>query len=165
MSASSHAIARWSTPFGWVTARASDKGLTELRVGGEGPEVRSEHDWLREAQSQLDAYFAGELREFTLPLALNGTPFQRAVWDEVRRVRYGETRSYAHIAVVLGQGAVARSVGSANGRNPVWIVVPCHRIIAANGSLCGYGGGLTLKRALLDFEAGQRLFALAAPGP
>ncbi|MEU3947623.1 methylated-DNA--[protein]-cysteine S-methyltransferase [Streptomyces sp. NPDC029526] len=111
-----------------------------------------------EAREQLAAYFAGELKEFTLPLRPHGTPFQRRVWDELRRIPYGETRSYGRLAEALGSPKASRAVGLANGRNPIGIVIPCHRVIGASGSLTGYGGGLERKQRLLDFERGAGLF-------
>ncbi len=111
-----------------------------------------------EAREQLEAYFAGDLKEFTLDLRLNGTPFQRRVWDELRRIPYGETRTYGELAELLGTPKASRAVGLANGRNPIGVIVPCHRVIGANGSLTGYGGGLARKRRLLDFERGAGLF-------
>ncbi|MDV9170556.1 methylated-DNA--[protein]-cysteine S-methyltransferase [Streptomyces sp. W16] len=111
-----------------------------------------------EATAQLQAYFAGELKEFTLELRLHGTRFQRAVWDELRRIPYGETRSYGDLADALGNPGASRAVGLANGKNPIGIIVPCHRVVGANGSLTGYGGGLDRKQRLLDFESGAALF-------
>ncbi|MDO0924931.1 methylated-DNA--[protein]-cysteine S-methyltransferase [Streptomyces sp. TG1A-8] len=111
-----------------------------------------------EAQEQLTAYFAGELKEFTLPLGLHGTPFQRAVWEQLTKIPYGETRSYGALAAALGRPGASRAVGLANGRNPIGIVVPCHRVIGSDGSLTGYGGGLERKQRLLDFERGTALF-------
>ena len=108
---------------------------------------------LDEAARQLDAYFAGELREFDLPLRPHGTAFQTDVWKALREIPYGETRSYADIARRIGRPTAVRAVGAANGRNPLAIVVPCHRVIGADGSLTGYAGGLELKRALLELEA------------
>ncbi|WP_329306063.1 methylated-DNA--[protein]-cysteine S-methyltransferase [Streptomyces sp. NBC_01260] len=105
---------------------------------------------------QLDAYFAGELREFDLPLDLDGTPFQRTVWAELQRIPYGETRSYGELAEILGKPGASRAVGLANGKNPVGIIVPCHRVIGASGSLTGYGGGLDRKQRLLAFENGTQ---------
>ncbi|MFH8223154.1 methylated-DNA--[protein]-cysteine S-methyltransferase [Streptomyces sp. NPDC018057] len=110
------------------------------------------------AADQLDAYFSGRLREFTLPLRLAGTPFQRRVWEQLCRIPYGETRTYGELAHALGAPGASRAVGLANGKNPVGIIVPCHRVIGANGSLTGYGGGLARKRRLLDFEQGAGLF-------
>ncbi|NEY34745.1 methylated-DNA--[protein]-cysteine S-methyltransferase [Streptomyces sp. PRKS01-65] len=118
---------------------------------------RDEHPFAA-VEEQLQAYFTGELREFSLPLRLAGTPFQRRVWDELNRIPYGETRTYGELAGALGIPSASRAVGLANGRNPVSIIVPCHRVIGANGSLTGYGGGLDRKRRLLDFERGSALF-------
>lgn len=111
-----------------------------------------------EAREELAAYFAGELKDFTLDLRLNGTPFQRTVWDQLRRIPYGETRTYGELADALGNPAASRAVGLANGRNPIGIIVPCHRVIGASGGLTGYGGGLERKQRLLDFERGAALF-------
>lgn len=110
------------------------------------------------AIGQLEAYFEGELKEFTVELRLNGTEFQRRVWDQLRRIPYGETRSYGELADALGSPGASRAVGLANGKNPIGIIVPCHRVVGANGSLTGYGGGLDRKQRLLDFESGTALF-------
>jgi methylated-DNA-[protein]-cysteine S-methyltransferase len=107
---------------------------------------------LAEAVRQLQAYFAGQLRDFELPLDLAGTEFQRRVWLELTRIPYGETRTYQEMARAIGSPKAVRAVGAANGANPVAIVVPCHRVIGANGKLVGYGGGLPLKRRLLTLE-------------
>ena len=114
------------------------------------------NELLVEAARQLRAYFAGELREFQLPLDMQGTDFQKRVWRQVAAIPYGETRSYLQIAQALGSPRAVRAVGAANGANPVPIVVPCHRVIGANGKLVGYGGGLALKQRLLELE-GARL--------
>jgi len=107
----------------------------------------------REAAAQLEAYFAGELKEFTLPLAPSGTPFQMAVWTELTKIPYGSTISYGDIALALGKRLVAsRAVGLANGSNPISVIVPCHRVIGSDGSLTGYGGGLERKEQLLRLE-------------
>lgn len=108
-----------------------------------------------EAIRQLDAYFAGELTEFDLPLHLVGTPFQLRVWEQLRRIPYGETRTYGELAEALGNPGAARAVGLANGKNPIGIIVPCHRVIGSGGSLTGYGGGLDRKKRLLAFESGH----------
>ena len=110
---------------------------------------------LDEAERQLGEYFAGERTEFDLPLRPSGAPFQLRVWEALTRIPYGETASYGEIARELGHPTASRAVGAANGRNPIAIVVPCHRVIGANGSLTGYAGGLDQKRALLDLEAGR----------
>ena len=107
-----------------------------------------------ELRRQLDAYFAGELEDFDLRLAPSGTPFQLQVWRALREIPYGATASYGEIARAVGQPGAARAVGGANNRNPIAIIVPCHRVIGAGGSLTGYGGGLDRKRLLLELEAG-----------
>ena len=112
---------------------------------------------LLEAASQLRAYFAGALREFLLPLDIEGTEFQKRVWGQVAAIPYGETRSYLQIAVAIGSPRAVRAVGAANGANPVPIVVPCHRVIGANGKLVGYGGGLAMKKRLLELEGAMAL--------
>jgi methylated-DNA-[protein]-cysteine S-methyltransferase len=104
------------------------------------------------AETELKEYFAGQRHEFELPLTFVGTPFQQLVWAELRKIPYGTTTSYGELADRLGKPAASRAVGLANGKNPVGIIVPCHRVVGANGSLTGYGGGLERKRYLLDFE-------------
>ena len=104
------------------------------------------------AKRQLAEYFDGTRRDFDLPLAPHGTAFQRRVWDELRRISYGETISYGELARRIGKPTASRAVGAANGRNPLAIVVPCHRVIGADGTLTGYGGGLSVKQALLALE-------------
>ena len=107
---------------------------------------------MRPYVGELEQYFAGKRREFTFPLDLRGTDFQLACWRALLAIPYGETRSYADIARAVGKPNAFRAVGMANNRNPVAIVVPCHRVIASDGSLCGYGGGLDIKRKLLELE-------------
>lgn len=112
------------------------------------------------AAEQLAAYFAGDLEEFDLPLAPRGTPFQQQVWDELRRIPYGATATYGEIAARLGRtGHGARAVGVANGRNPIPVIVPCHRVVGASGAMTGYGGGMERKRVLLHLE-GAALFSM-----
>jgi methylated-DNA-[protein]-cysteine S-methyltransferase len=110
----------------------------------------------REVSAQLSAYFAGRLRDFSVPVAPGGTPFQSRVWRALQDIPYGETESYGALARRLGDPKAVRAVGLANGANPISIIIPCHRVIGASGSLVGYGGGLPTKRALLDLEQGQR---------
>jgi methylated-DNA-[protein]-cysteine S-methyltransferase len=112
---------------------------------------------LFEAACQLRAYFAGQLREFQLPLDIEGTDFQKRVWGKVAAIPYGETRSYLQISTAIGSPRAVRAVGAANGANPVPIVVPCHRVIGAHGTLVGYGGGLAMKRRLLELEGAMAL--------
>lgn len=123
-------------------------------------------DWVedaaafRDAARQLELYFAGKLREFTLKLAPEGTPFQRQVWRELLNIPYGQTISYGELARRIGHAAgAARAVGLANGANPVAILIPCHRVIGASGKLTGFSGGLDVKRRLLELERGKALLA------
>ena len=146
------------SPLGDLLLSAAEDGrLTGLHLPDHrhGPEPAPAGDDGRfaAAREQLDAYFAGELEAFDLPLAPAGTPFQLRVWDELTRIPFGETISYGELARRLGDPRLVRAVGTANGRNPVSIVIPCHRVIGADGSLVGYGGGLDRKRWLLDHEA------------
>lgn len=108
------------------------------------------------AAKQLSAYFAGELTQFDLPLTLRGTPFQQRVWALLQEIPYGETATYGQLAAELGKPSASRAVGLANGRNPISVIVPCHRVIGSSGDLTGYGGGLDRKRRLLDFERETR---------
>jgi methylated-DNA-[protein]-cysteine S-methyltransferase len=109
------------------------------------------------ARRQLDAYFSGRSTTFDLPLAPVGTPFQLSVWSALVAIPYGETCSYTQLAIAVGKPSATRAVGAANGRNPIAIIVPCHRVIGANGSLTGFGGGLERKRFLLGLEQGREL--------
>jgi methylated-DNA-[protein]-cysteine S-methyltransferase len=138
---------------------ATEKGLLRLEFEGRKMRLNERQFGLRESKQalapylrELDEYFAGDRREFSMPLDLRGTPFQLACWRALLAIPYGETRTYADIARSIGRPTAFRAVGMANNRNPVAIVVPCHRVIATGGSLCGYGGGLDLKRRLLDLE-------------
>jgi methylated-DNA-[protein]-cysteine S-methyltransferase len=147
-----HAI---STPIGRLTLVGSAQGLQEILWGGAAGEhpAGSAAVLLAEAERQLDDYFAGRRRQFELPLDLRGTPFQLEAWRALAELAYGSTVSYAEQAHRLGRPAASRAVGAANARNPVPIVLPCHRIVGADGSLTGFGGGLWRKRALLEHEA------------
>jgi len=137
---------------------ASDAGICAIEFEpfrAAAPGERNEANLLlAEAARQLRAYFAGELREFDLPLDLHGTDFQKRVWRRLETIPYGETRSYTEIAAGIGAPRAVRAVGAANGANPIPIVVPCHRVIGASGKLVGYGGGLSLKKRLLELERG-----------
>jgi len=134
---------------GAITAVEFEPFPAERPVG----ERNDDDPLLRAAREQLTAYFARELEEFDLPLAPQGTPFQRRVWAELERIEYGKTASYGEIARRLGMtNAASRAVGLANGRNPVAIVVPCHRVVGADGKLTGYAGGLDRKQTLLELE-------------
>jgi len=133
---------------------ASQEGgrAIEFHPGSGAGERNDSNPLLREAVGQLTAYFAGGLREFRLPLDIVGTEFQKRVWHELLTIPYGEIRSYRQIAVAIAAPQAVRAVGAANGANPIAIVVPCHRVIGSSGKLTGYGGGLPLKKRLLDLE-------------
>jgi methylated-DNA-[protein]-cysteine S-methyltransferase len=149
------------SPVGPLTLAGTDGRLMHLRMVDQTYEP-SHNGWERDdtafpdAVEQLEAYFAGERREFDLELDLVGTSFQRQVWEALLTIPYGETRSYGQIAEQIGSPGASRAVGLANGHNPIGIIVPCHRVIGANGSLTGYGGGLDRKRALLALEQSRR---------
>lgn len=145
------------SPLGELLLAGDGDALTGVHMdGAPGAGWRRDPAVLREAASQLRAYFAGELRDFDVPLAPRGTPFQQQVWAALREIPYGHTVSYAELAAAAGRPGAARAAGAANGRNPIAIVIPCHRVIGAGGALTGYGGGLARKRMLLDLEAGRR---------
>ena len=149
-----------STPVGRLRLAGDETGLRSISFQNRFPPAAPAESPLsteapfREAIAQLEAYFAGALRRFDLPLAPEGTPFQREVWSALTAIPYGETVSYGELARRLGRPAASRAVGAANGQNPIPIVIPCHRVIGADGSLTGFGGGLAIKRRLLDLEAG-----------
>lgn len=126
-------------------------------------EARADLAVFTAAAAQLARYFAGELTSFDLPLRPAGTDFQQRVWMQLRAIPFGQTRTYGQLAAGLGQPTASRAVGLANGQNPLSIVVPCHRVIGANGQLTGFGGGLTIKQALLDLEAPRGLFHVGQP--
>lgn len=146
------------TPFGPVHANVNAAGdLTELKFGASVTKVNGNgmNAETSRVARQLGEYFAGTRKTFDLPMAPEGTPFQKRVWKELVRVPYGETISYAELAKRVGSKGAARAVGRANATNPIAIVVPCHRVIGADGSLTGYAYGVELKRSLLDLERAQ----------
>jgi methylated-DNA-[protein]-cysteine S-methyltransferase len=150
------------SPVGTLTLTAVDGRLTGLHMDGQrhapasSPEWERDDDGLVDVVEQLDGYFAGSRSTFEVPLALEGTEFQRRVWSGLLEIPYGETMSYGELAARVGNPGASRAVGLANGRNPVAIIVPCHRVIGANGTLTGYGGGLDRKVWLLDHERSRR---------
>lgn len=147
------------TPIGPLLLTADDDGaLTAVHLPGRHPATTGwtrDDDLLAPARDQLAEYFARERTAFDLPLRPRGAPFQLRVWEALRRIPYADTTSYGHLARELGHPGAARAVGAANGRNPLAIVVPCHRVVGSTGGLTGYAGGLERKRALLDLEAGR----------
>jgi methylated-DNA-[protein]-cysteine S-methyltransferase len=146
-----------ASPIGDLLLVGNGRALTELVLSGAWSSVDEPSDGvLDEAARQLEAYFAGDLRDFDVPLEPTGTPFQLRVWHALLELDYGTTTSYGALAAELGKPTASRAVGAANGSNPIAIIIPCHRVIGAAGSLTGYGGGLERKRWLLDLEAGKR---------
>lgn len=152
-----------ASPVGMLTLVASDQGLTAILWENDNPQrVRlppltenNQHPLLLEAERQLNDYFAGRRQRFDLPLDFVGTEFQKKVWAALVAIPFGETRSYGEIARQIGHPQAVRAVGAANGRNPLSIVAPCHRVIGANGKLTGFAGGLAIKAFLLNIEAGE----------
>jgi methylated-DNA-[protein]-cysteine S-methyltransferase len=145
------ACLRVPTPVGTLTLVGGDAGLRAVLFGAHA-KTDDRHPLLVAAAEQLGEYFARERTAFDLPLDLAGTPFQRRAWLALAAIPYGTTRSYGEQARVLGRPGAARAVGAANGRNPLPIVLPCHRLVGSHGELTGYGGGLEVKRALLELE-------------
>lgn len=159
------------SPVGRILLTGDDRALTGLFMmdnGGHPEQIGP--DWIRGADTcsaaadQLEEYFAGKRTEFDLPLAPRGTDFQRSVWTELARIPFGETTTYGEIALSIGKSLLAsRAVGLANGRNPISIVLPCHRVIGSDGSLTGYGGGLPRKEWLLSHEGVRHAGAIWGP--
>lgn len=152
----------YDSPCGPLTLISNGAALTDLQFENPRypytPAPPGSDAILDKARRQLDQYFAGKLRVFELPLAPKGTPFQQRVWQALLAIPYGATRSYGQQAVAIGSPQASRAVGLANGRNPISIIIPCHRVIGSKGALTGYGGGMERKQLLLDLERGQRLF-------
>jgi methylated-DNA-[protein]-cysteine S-methyltransferase len=148
------------SPVGALTLVASDAGLVAILWEDDDParvrltarEERPDHPMLAQTATELTAYFVGDLQKFTVPLDFRGTDFQKQVWVALCTIPFGETRSYGAIARVIGHPTASRAVGAANGRNPISIIAPCHRVIGTNGALTGFAGGVEVKRWLLDHE-------------
>ena len=164
-------VARLLTPLGPMLAGAtsegicllefSDRRMLETQINRLGKlfdcaVVPGEHVHITHLEKELELYFAGKIREFTVPVILRGTPFQVAAWERLQKIPYGETISYEQQAREIGRTGAQRAIGKANGDNRIAIVIPCHRVVRQNGELCGYGGGLWRKKFLLDLECGQR---------
>lgn len=151
----------YDSPVGPLTLISNGAALEHLEFENPryayAPAPAGKDKILDETRRQLDQYFAGKLKEFDLPLAPQGTAFQKRVWQALLTIPYGATRTYGQQAAVIGQPKASRAVGLANGRNPISIIVPCHRVIGSTGSLTGYGGGMERKKYLLDLEQGERL--------
>ena len=143
----------FDSPIGPLLAGASADGLCLLEFAESArPAAPASHPILDQLREELSEYFVGERRDFTVPLVLGGTPFQRRVWEQLRRIPYGETCSYEDVARAVGDAKAVRAVGSANGKNRIAVVIPCHRVINKGGGLGGYGGGLWRKEFLLALE-------------
>lgn len=162
-------LARLRTPVGTMILAASDAGLEEARFPGQkhfsslsdaeieaipflAPGQKHPSAVIRQAASELEAYFVGSLRDFSIPLTPKGTAFQQSVWRALLQIPYGETRTYAQIAALAGTPGSYRAAGAAVGRNPIGVIVPCHRVLGSDGALTGYAGGLDRKKRLLDLE-------------
>ena len=166
----------YESPLGKLLMQSDGQALTGLHFHDEKHAPRQEVDWqldsglpvFERTRVQLDEYFAGKRRAFDVPIRLVGTEFQRRVWEVLMRIPYGVTTTYGAMARDLGQPSAMRAVGAANGRNPISILVPCHRAIGAGGALTGYAGGLARKRALLELESTEMLLfgrVAASGGP
>jgi len=148
------------SPVGKLTLVASNKGLAAVLWENDKPGrvrlgelvERNDHSVLIDAERQLGEYFTGRRKNFSVPLDMRGTPFQRSVWEALLAIPFGETRTYGELAKQLGSPQAARAVGAANGRNPISIIVPCHRVIGSSGKLTGFAGGLEAKEQLLNIE-------------
>ncbi|HEY3723854.1 MAG TPA: methylated-DNA--[protein]-cysteine S-methyltransferase [Acidimicrobiia bacterium] len=158
------------SPVGFITVAGDGAAVTGLRMEDQAYPPAGAEAWVRDDTAfgdvveQLDEYFAGTRTEFDITLRLDGTEFQRRVWSALLEIPYGETTSYGELARRIGQPTASRAVGLANGRNPVGIIVPCHRVIGADGSLTGYGGGIERKQALLELERSRRRPRLVLEG-
>jgi methylated-DNA-[protein]-cysteine S-methyltransferase len=153
------------SPIGKLLIAGDSDAIRQINFAKNGKPSRPEADWqesqrgpLAQAARQLTEYFAGKRTDFDFPLAPEGTEFQRSVWRRLQEIPYGETISYGELARRVGNPKASRAVGAANGQNPIPIVIPCHRVIGANGKLTGFGGGLPTKEALLALEARQLQF-------
>lgn len=148
---------------GTLTLVADEQGLRHIDFERERYPVTIQPDWRQdpaffvETKRQLRAYFKGELRQFDLPLAPHGTPFQLSVWNALKTIPYGTVASYRWVAEQIGNPKAVRAVGGANARNPLPVVIPCHRVIGSNGTLTGFGGGLDIKQRLIDLESANLL--------
>lgn len=154
-------IKKIESPVGLLTLAGSDKGLRAVLWENDNPKrvplpvliEKNDHEVLLETEQQLKEYFAGKRKTFSITLDPEGTDFQKSVWKGLQNIPYGETRSYSELAIELGNLKAVRAVGAANGKNPISIIVPCHRVIGASGSLTGFAGGLANKEILLNLES------------
>lgn len=143
---------RYDSPFGPMLLQSDGEVITALDFGESTDAVYKNFTIFDQAKEELDEYFFGLRKTFTVPIKPSGTPFQMQVWQALKEIPYGETRCYEDIAIQIGNPKAFRAIGMANNRNPISIIIPCHRVIGKDGSLVGYGGGLAMKTALLDLE-------------
>jgi len=159
-------IFSYETPIGKISIADNGAAITDVFFTEENLfnhndfDIIKETDLIKEAGKQLKEYFAGKRKVFELPLAPEGTPFQKKVWQALQEIPYGETRTYKEIAQAIGQEKACRAVGMANNKNPIAIFIPCHRVIGSNGTLVGYAGGLEVKKYLLDLEKKHNSFEM-----
>ena len=161
-----------ATPLGRLKLVASERGLVAVLWADDNPArvplpacVHGEHAHLAAAEQQLQEYFAGARQKFSLPLDMRGTAFQQSVWSALQAIPFGQTRSYGALARQLGNAAATRAVGAANGRNPLSIIVPCHRVVGATGKMTGFAGGVAAKQYLLQLESASLFHKPAVPLP
>jgi len=145
-------VAYYDSALGSLELKASDKGVVSVLFKGDQKSTPSDNLFIKKCVEQLDEYFTKKRTTFDLPFDLNGTTFQRNVWNELLKIPFGRTVSYIYIARALGDEGTVRAVGAANGKNKIAIIIPCHRVIGADGSIVGYAGGIDRKQWLLDFE-------------
>lgn len=150
------------SPIGIISVGVENGGLTWLTLGENRPCTTcvtiADREVMRQAMSEIASYFAGSLKQFSVPLGARGTAFQHQVWSELVQIPFGSTTTYGALAKKLGDPNLSRAVGSANGSNPIALIVPCHRVIGSNGHLTGFAGGIERKKWLLDFESSENLF-------
>ena len=151
-----NAICYYHSPIGWLQLVATDNAISGVSFVSEAGESVGNSSMLDLCQQQLGAYFDGTLTKFSVPLRFDGTPFQRRVWEALQTIPFGATWSYSELAQRVGNAKACRAVGGANHRNPIPILVPCHRVVGASGALTGYAGGLARKQALLEHEQRMR---------
>ncbi|HCY41206.1 MAG TPA: cysteine methyltransferase [Prolixibacteraceae bacterium] len=142
----------FSSPLGFLALKSDGQSITDISFSENDLQEQKSCAVLDECRKQLDLYFSGKVLDFTLPLSPEGTEFQQKVWTELLKIPYGETITYMELAVRLGDAKAVRAVGTANGRNPIAIIIPCHRVIGAGNKLTGYAGGLWRKKLLLELE-------------
>ena len=150
-------VHHYISPVGILEIKADDRAITEVSLLKNDPDTRqtSTNPLIRETCIQLDDYFAGKRKKFDLPLSPKGTDFQQTVWNQLQKIPYGQTISYSQLAKAINHPKACRAVGSANGKNPITIIIPCHRVIASTGGLGGYASGLEIKKQLLALEKNE----------